>query len=167
MSVLPTWCRLCEGLGKPVPTCCEDTATEGKAESSVCLVRIWRASSCWASSSCKRDKLAWMEVLGACQPGCQYQSCFSVPTGVSQHGETSQQRKLLPLRTTKTSLPVHPSSWFLHHDVYQGCTALKTNFGEAGRRVGPALLLRGSRQPRACLVAHGARMVPLQHQQHH
>jgi len=90
-----------------------------------------------------------MEVLCAWQPGCQYQSCYSVPTGVSRHGETSQQRKLLPLRTTKTFLPVPPSSWFPDHDPYWGYTALKTNFGEAGRRVGPALLLREGRQPRA------------------
>lgn len=90
-----------------------------------------------------------MEVLGACQPGCQYWSCSSVPTGVSWHGETSQQRKLLPLRTTKMSLLGHPSSQFPDHSLYHGYTALKTNFGEAGRRVGSALLLRGSRQPKA------------------
>ena len=59
MSVLPARRRLCRGLRNPMPTCCEDTVTPGRAESSVCLVRIWSASSCWASSSCKRDKVAW------------------------------------------------------------------------------------------------------------
>lgn len=100
-----------------------------------------------------------MEVFGACQPGCQYQSCFSVPTGVSQHRETSEQRKLLPLRTTKMSLPVHPSSQFPDHDLYhREYTALKTNFREAGRRVGPALLLRGGRQPRAGISGGSGRL---------
>lgn len=34
-----------------------------------------------------------------------------------------------------------PSPWFPSHDQYQGCTALKKNFGEACRSVGPALFL--------------------------
>lgn len=120
MSVLPAGRRLCRGLRKPVPTCCEDTVTPGRAESSVCLVRVWSASSCWANSSCKMDKLAWDGGFGHLLAS---QSCFSVPTRASWHGETSQQRKLLPLRTTKTSLPSHPSSWFPDHDLYRGYVA--------------------------------------------
>lgn len=59
MPDVPARQRPCRGLNRQVPTCCEDTVTCGRAESSVCLVRVWKASSCWASSSCKRDKLAW------------------------------------------------------------------------------------------------------------